>query len=194
MDKNTLVKIVNRDSGIVCYSIPEMGVNRQFMPRETKEITFGELESLSFQPGGDVILSDFLVIRNEEAAAALLGQVEPEYYYTAADVKNLMVNGTLDAFLDCLDFAPMGVLEVVKDLAVELPLNDMAKRDAILEKLDFNVTRAIEIKNTKFDGDSDDVAEKSSKPTRRVTVNAPAAENTGRRASAPKYNVVSTSK
>ena len=76
----------------------------------------------------------------------LLGKVEPEYDYTPTDIKNLLLNGSLDELLDCLDFAPEGVIEIVKDLAVELPLNDVAKREAILNKTGFNVTNAIEIK------------------------------------------------
>jgi adenylate cyclase class IV len=42
---------------------------------------------------------------------------------------------------------------MIKSIAVELPLNDMAKREAILNKLGFDVTKAIEIKNTKYDGE-----------------------------------------
>ena len=44
---------------------------------------------------------------------------------------------------------------MIKTKAVDLPLNDMAKREAIKEKLGFDVTRAIEIKNTKYDGESE---------------------------------------
>lgn len=43
-------------------------------------------------------------------------------------------------------------------MAVELPLNDVAKRNAIQEKLGFDVTRAIEIKNTKYDGGDEDTS------------------------------------
>jgi len=39
-----------------------------------------------------------------------------------------MKTGSLDEFLDCLDFAPEGVTDLIKTLAVELPLNDVAKR------------------------------------------------------------------
>jgi len=66
-----------------------------------------------------------------------------------------MSQGTLDQFLDCLDFAPEVIKEMIKTKAVDLPLNDMAKREAIKEKLGFDVTRAIEIKNTKYDGESE---------------------------------------
>jgi hypothetical protein len=70
-----------------------------------------------------------------------------------------MQTGTLDQFLDCLDFAPESVREIIKDMAVELPLNDVAKRNAVQEKLGFDVTRAIEIKNTKYDGEDENHAE-----------------------------------
>jgi len=62
-----------------------------------------------------------------------------------------MQTGSLDEFLDCLDFAPDVVKDMIKDISVTLPLNDVAKRDAIKEKLNFDVARAIEIKNTKTD-------------------------------------------
>ena len=57
-----------------------------------------------------------------------------------------MQTGSLDEFLDCLDFAPEGVKDLIKNLSVELPLNDVAKREAILNKLGFNVDNAIRIK------------------------------------------------
>ena len=60
-----------------------------------------------------------------------------------------MKNGSLEQFLDCLDFAPDVIKDMIKDLAVELPLNDMAKRQAIQDKLGFDVTKAIEIANRK---------------------------------------------
>ena len=50
---------------------------------------------------------------------------EPEYHYTEDDIKTLLISGTLDQFLDCLDFAPDVIKDMIKDLAVELPVNDM---------------------------------------------------------------------
>lgn len=183
MEKDTLIKVTNRDTGRVGYSVSELNVRRQFAPKETKEITFEELKQLSYLPGGDVMLSQYLVVRNEEAVKELLNGVEPEYYYTEDEVKGIMINGSHDAFFDMLDFAPEGVLNLVKDLAVSLPLNDMAKREAILQALDFNVTRAIEIQNTKYDGDNS-AAEVKNKPARRTTEPA-TPEGPARRAAAP---------
>jgi len=76
----------------------------------------------------------------------LLGKVEPEYNYSKEEIIQLMKEGSLDEFLDCLDFAPEGVKELIKTLSVQLPLNDVAKREAILNKLHFNVDAAIRIK------------------------------------------------
>ena len=53
-------------------------------------------------------------------------------------------------------------------MAVDLPLNDMAKRQAIQEKLGFNVTKAIEIKNTKFDGGEENISNNVATTRRRA--------------------------
>ncbi len=148
MEKTTLIKVLNRDNGSVVYSIPEMnGLRRVFQAGETKEITFEELEKLSYIPGGMELLEDSLVIlNNAQAVHLILGHVEPEYSYSKDDIIKLMKTGSLDEFLDCLDFAPEGVKDLIKTLSVELPLNDVAKREAIFNKLGFNVDNAIRIK------------------------------------------------
>ena len=160
INKDTLVKVVNKYNGTVGYDVPEMGVHRNFYPKESKEISFEELERLSFIPGGDVILRNYLEIVDEDVIMALFNEKpEPEYHYSENDVKALLTTGSLDQFLDCLDFAPDVIKDMIKDLAVELPLNDMAKRQAIQDKLGFDVTKAIEIKNTKYDGETEETTE-----------------------------------
>lgn len=147
MDTTGMVKIRNRDNAAVFYDIPELnGLHRVFQPGEVKEVSLDELIKLSYTPGGMSLLRNNFVLGSPEAVKIILGQVEPEYNYTAADIKNLMENGSLDEFLDCLDFAPEGVIEIIKTMAVNLPLNDVAKREAILNKTGFNVTNAITIK------------------------------------------------
>lgn len=170
IDKNKMVKVINKYNGTVGYDIPELGVHRNFYPHESKEIGLEELERLSFVPGGDVILKEYLEIADEEAVVALFNeQLEPEYHYSEEDIKRLLTTGSLDQFLDCLDFAPSVVKDMVKDLAVELPLNDMAKRQAIQDKLGFDVTKAIEIRNTKFDAETEaEAIQKETKTGRRA--------------------------
>jgi hypothetical protein len=188
LDKNTLVKVTNRDNGRVGYTIPDLNLYRQYQAGETKEITMEELRKLSYVPGGYDILQNCLLIQNEEARAELFPSVEPEYYYTAEDVKRLLTTGSLDELLDCLDFAPEGVIDLVKQYAVDLKINDLSKREAILKKTGFNVTTAINI-NKETDEES-----KAAAPTRRVSTTSTSDTDeskggTSRRTS-PKYKVV----
>ena len=177
MDRTTMIEVFNRDNGAVVYSIPEMnGLTRIFQAGETKSVTFEELEKLSYIPGGMELLRQNLVITNKEAIKLLLGVVEQEYFYTEKDVINLMQKGSLDQFLDCLDFAPEGVIDLIKTLAVELPLNDVAKREAILKKTGFNVDNAIRIRQ-----ESTQPEKENTVPQRRVSKVEPAAAPTARR-------------
>ena len=186
IEQNKAVKVINKYNGIVGYQVPELGVNRTFYPKESKNITFNELEKLSFLPGGESILKNYLEITDEDVIMELFNtKLEPEYHYSEEDVKTLLTTGSLDQFLDCLDFAPQVIIDLIKDMAVNLPVNDMAKRQAIKEKLGFDVTKAIEIKNTKYDGEDENTsaAEPSTKSARRAAPikSASSAAPTGRR-------------
>lgn len=107
-------------------------------------ITYKELQALSFTPGGTKLMYNYLEIINLDAPKLVNPDVDPEYYYEEPEVKQIMLHGTLDEFKDMLDFAPMGVLDLVRDLAISLPLNDVAKREALQEMTGFNVSAAIE--------------------------------------------------
>ena len=188
---NDLVRVQNRDNGSVGYTIPDLNnLHRTYQPNETKNITMDELRKLSYVPGGMEILRNYLVILDEEAREEILSDVEPEYYLTKDGVKKLLLEGSLDALLDCLDFAPSGVVDLVKDVAVEIELNDVKKRDAILNKTGFNVTNAININK-----DTTEETEKV-KPVRRVGQSEVKAETapTGRRTATPVYKVVTPTK
>lgn len=170
--KDKLIKVTNRYSGTVGYDVQDMAIpHRNFHPGETKEITFEELEKVAADPAGEKILEKYLVIKDYEAAKELLPDVEPEYYYTEEDIKRLLLTpNNLDAFLDCLDFAPDGVIDLIQEEAVNLPLNDVAKRKAILDKTGFNVEAAIRVKETKLDGDiGESIEESTTKSTKRRT-------------------------
>lgn len=175
IDKNKLIEVKNRDNGRVGYTIPDLGnLHRTFQPQETKEIPFEELKKLSYLPGGNTILQNYLVINDEEAVKSLLGEVEPEYNYTEKEIEYLLTEGTLDQLMDALDFAPAGVIDLIKDMSVKLELADIHKRKAILEKTGFNVTKAIEI-NIETSGD-----EVESTQSRRATpVGKPAEKTNG---------------
>lgn len=184
-----IIKVQNRDNGSVGYTIPDMNnLHRTYMPGEIKQISMEELRKLSYVPGGMEVLKNCLLILDEEAREEILAEVEPEYYLTRDGVKDLLQNGSVDALLDCLDFAPSGVVDLVKEVAVEIELNDVKKRDAILHKTGFNVTSAIDI-NKETLGE-----EEKAKPVRRVgqTEEKAEAAPTGRRTTTPNYKVVGT--
>jgi len=143
LDKEYLV--INRSGSKVVYKIPSLGnLRREFNPGQKMMITYKELQALSFIPGGTKLMYNFLEIVNLDSPQLVNPNVDPEYYYSEADVKKILLYGSQDEFLDLLDFAPMGVMDMVKDLSVSLPLNDVAKRQALQEKTGFNVTAAIE--------------------------------------------------
>ena len=163
--ENKVYNVTNRSNSLVIYSIPELNLRREFAPGETKRVGYDELEKLSYRPGGMVMLAEYLMVEDVEILNKLNMNPEREYHLNREQVVNLLKNGTMDEFLDCLDFAPEGVKEIIKDAAVKLPLNDMAKREAILEKTGFNVTKAIENSKT------DEQAATKETPKRRVAEN-----------------------
>lgn len=185
MEKYCNVK--NRGAGSVVYKIVEDGIRRSFAPGETKRLSYDELEKLTYQPGGMTILTNFLQIQDTETIQDFNMKVEPEYHMSEKDIAELLRSGSIEAFLDALDFAPRSVIDLIKKYSVEMPLLDLEKRKALKDKTGFDVEAAI--KHNQEDKEDEQTtilkqAERRVKPEEPV---APA----GRRTT-PKYNVVST--
>lgn len=193
LDDKTIVLVINRYDGTVGYGIPEMnGLYRRYAPGEGKKVTMGELRKLSYQTGGDYIIRNYLTIQNEEAVAELVGDVPPEYYYTPKQVENLLILGTVDELDDCLTFAPSGVVDLIKDIATKVKLNDMNKRQLIAEKTGFDVDKAIR-NNAYADAVEEDKPQVEKRKAAAPAVNL-ATEVPQRKTAAPKYKVTSISK
>ena len=116
---NDKIEVINRTGGTVAYTIDELHLKRRFLQNESKQIEMGELRKLSWTPGGKVLLEQCLVIKNDNAIKELLGSVEPEYNYTEAEVKNLLINGSLDELKDAIDFAPAGVIDLKNESSID---------------------------------------------------------------------------
>lgn len=186
MSETKMYTVKNRSAGRVFYKIPEDNIRREFNPGETKRISFNELEKLSYQSGGRELMTNYLQIQSVEATSELGIHTEPEYNMTEEQIIDLIKTGSLDAFLDCLDFAPVGVIDLLKKFAVSVPLADYEKRQALKEKTGFDVD--IAIKNMIAEKSEDNTSTNLAAPaTRRVQ---PEAEAAGRRTSGAKYNVV----
>ena len=181
---STMYKVKNRSAGVAGYVIPEIGVRRSFAPGEVKVISVEELEKLTYVPGGLAILTHYLQILDEEAISHIGIKTQPEYYMSEKDIVNLIKTGSTDEFLDCLDYAPSGVIELLKTLSVQVPLVDIAKRAALKSKTGFDVEAAL--KNDFADKEVENNANEV--PTRKAQ--EPASQ--GRRTAAPNYKVVTT--
>lgn len=141
--QDTMYNVKNRSSSVVVYRIPETNLRREFAPGEVKKVPFGELEKLTYQEGGRELLENFLQIMENEVTSDLGVNRELEYNMSEQEIVALLQTGSLDAFLDALDFAPIGVIDLIKTLAVQLPLTDMNKRKALKQKTGFDVDKAL---------------------------------------------------
>lgn len=184
------VTVTNRNNGTTGYTL-QNGVRRQFQIGQSRKVDLEELRELAAIPGGEYILQNYLIINDKTALDYLNIAPEPEYFYTEKEIKELLLNGTLDQFEDCLNFAPQGVIDLVKSMAIDLKLPDVRKRELIFEKTGFNVTNALNV-NAVLDAENEKPVDKP-KAERKAQPITAVTEPT-RKAAPPKYNVVSTTK
>lgn len=186
--QDTMYNVKNRSSSVVVYRIPETNIRREFAPGEVKRIPFGELEKLTYQDGGRELLENFLQILEEEVTSDLNVNREPEYNMSEQQIVDLLKNGSLDAFLDALDFAPIGVIDLIKSFSVSLPLTDIDKRKALKSKTGFDVDNALrhieEEKSEISPSNAPTVAERRTQPAAAEAIPA------GRRTSGTAYKTV----
>ena len=182
---STMYKVKNRGASTVVYKIADKGIRREFKPGQIMSISSEELEELTFQPGGTLILSQFLQIMDLEGIQAARIKTEPEYHMSEADVVKLITSGSLDAFLDALDFAPIGVIDLIKKLSISIPMVDIPKRKALKEKTGFDVEAAL--KHNEEDKEDNQTTILKQSGERRVQ---PETAAPGRRTAPPKYNII----
>ena len=185
--------VTNRSASRVHYAVPELGVkSRDFQPGESKQISYAELEGLTYIPGGKELIRDYLLIQDVSARNEFVGHVEPEYNMTNAEVQELILHGTQDEWLDALDFAPEGVIDLIKALSVELPLTDTRKMEAFKQKKGTDLARMIRAKQEEEAERAAAQAQSETQPARRRTNPEPqtTTQNPARRTSGSKYKVV----
>ena len=112
--------------------------------------TLEELKVVNNTRGGRIALKNYLQILDEREEVekvldALNIEVEEEYFYNAKIVKYLLHEGSLDQLEDTLNFAPKGVVDLIKTLAVKLRLSDMNKITLISDKTGYDVLQMIQI-------------------------------------------------
>ena len=191
---STMYRVKNRGASTVVYKIADKGIRREFKPGQIMQISSEELEELTFQPGGTMILSQFLQILDLDGIQAARIKTEPEYHMSEADVAKLITSGSLDAFLDALDFAPIGVIDLIKKLSISIPMVDIQKRKALKEKTGFDVEAALKHNEEDKEEDQKTILKTNNGGERRVKNDVPAGRRTAPTvtapAAAPKYNIV----
>ena len=178
------MKVKNRSASVVGYKIADLNVRRRFVPGEIKEIPQQELQQLLYQTGGREILTHYLQVNKSDIKQLDVIEPEQEYFYSEEDVKRIMKLGTQDEFLDMLDFAPEGVMNLIKTYAVQLPLTDLYKIEALKEKTGFDSAKALE-NSLNEDGE----LQVANTPKRRVTSDTVAPAQQRRVAS--EYKIIS---
>lgn len=190
MEENTFINVTNRDVGQVGYTLPDRNLHRTFASGETKKIALEELQQLSYVPGGEYILKNCLIINNTDALSALNIDVEPEYFYTETEIKKILTEGSLDQLEDCLNFAPEGVLDLIKKIAIEEEIPDTRKRKLISKRTGLNIDNAINV-NHIIDADSGSEEVEEAAPKRKTApLNADSSAPVRKVATPSKYNVV----
>lgn len=191
MKSDTKINVRNRSNSVVVYNVDDLRVRREFMPGAVKQVPLEEIYALSQQPGGAEIIANYLFIENPAAVEEMSMNVEPEYYLDDKGVIDLLTNGSVDALLDCLDFAPAGVLDLVQKYAIELPLTDTRKIKAIKDKTGFDVALALKHK-AELAAEAAEAGEQteSGMTVERRIKQTEQPETTSGRRTTPKYNVV----
>lgn len=165
---NTTVDVRNLVDHKVVYKIPEDNIRREFAGFEVKKIKAGELRKLNYRYGGRVLLHDYLNVGNPELAREFGIDCDEviEYNWGQAEVDNVLISGSLDELMDALDFAPQGIVELIKDRAVELRIPDISKRKAIMDATGFDINNTIEMLEAAEKADGSDVEDKPAKERR----------------------------
>lgn len=142
---NKLIKVLNRSDGTVTYHLPELNNTRRvFNLGESKDISEKELNALFQMNGGAELIRHFLMVEDREWVKKTF-DAPIEYFWGYDEVKKCLLEDDVELFSETLDYAPQGVIDIIKLLSWQLPVKDLNKIHIIMEKLGFDVLGAIEV-------------------------------------------------
>lgn len=127
-----LIDVTSRYNGSVTITNPITRVKRTWSKiGQSFPIPEEELTQMRAQPGVDYIFENYLIINDKDFISNINPEVEPEYFYTKKDITQLLKEGSLDQLEDSLQFGPDGTKELIKDVAIELRIDNREKRKII---------------------------------------------------------------
>lgn len=163
------IVVQNLTNNNITYIDDNGGLKRRFVFRAQQSIPMDKdvINRMSYDTGGARLLKEFLSVKNEEVRESIgVPNDQIEYDWTSKDVIELLTNGEEDALKDALDFAPQGIIDMIVDEAVEMPLSDRNKIEIITEMTGRNVENMISNKlnyEKAMSATSEKTAEKPSK-------------------------------
>ena len=156
------------------YILSTSGRSRRLVQGVTMKVKASELRELYFQPGGAVLIQNYIHVGNKQLALELgvpEDSYDHEYSWTAADVAKCLTEYNIDVLLDALDYAPYGIVDFLKDKAIELEIPDNSKIQAITKKTGVDIAAAIRNKHAYDNPDSDsNVSAPSGRRAEKATV------------------------
>lgn len=138
------MKVYNRSDGNITYSLPELDTRRVFSLGECKELDPKEMEALYQMDGGKTLIEQYLLVDDEQWVRDHW-DAPLEYFWKDEDIKKCLKEDTLDLFEETLEYAPLGVIDLIKMYAWKLPITDLNKVEAIRQATGFDVIAAIEV-------------------------------------------------
>lgn len=172
LNNSDTVIVENLSDNQCGYVLATNGQVRRFMPHIQMEIPVQELRELYYQHGGPYLIQNYLRIHNRNLAAEFGisdDEYSHEYSWTAQDVDKCLKEDDINVLLDALDFAPQGIVDSLKQRAVELEIPDTRKLKAIGEKTNSDLEAMIRNKHA-YDTAADTVKEQ---PKQRRVSNTP---------------------
>lgn len=187
MDREKLVEVTNRSNATVLLKEDFHRFRLSLKPGETKKIKYGILQDIGQREGGKRIIYHYLLVKDPEALRESINvQEEREYWLTKEQIPSWINSCSLNEFKDALDFAPLGVKELIKSEAIKQPLNDVAKRAAIKEQLNFDVDLAIKHNKESLEVSEEEAASATKRRSSESSISVP-----GEETNTSKYNVTS---
>lgn len=138
------MKVYNRSDGNITYSLPELDTRRVFSLGESKDLDPKEMEALYQLDGGKTLIEEYLLV-DDEAWVKAHWDAPLEYFWKEAEIKKCLREDSLELFQETLEYAPQGVIDLIKMFAWKLPITDLNKVEAIRQATGFDVMAAIDV-------------------------------------------------
>lgn len=138
------MKVYNRSDGNITYTLPELDTRRVFSLGECKDLDPKEMEALYQLDGGMTLIKEYLLCDDREWVEAHW-DAPLEYFWKDEDIKTCLKEDSLELFQETLEYAPQGVIDLIKMYAWKLPITDLNKIEAIRQATGFDVIAAIDV-------------------------------------------------